>query len=123
MADETAWLIERAISDRPEVKSPAEYLVVSGGFDEHSPRRASGVLGWTHSPQHALRFSRKIDAAMFAAGVRAMQDQIPHGETLTGMRNGDPHAHITDHMWCEQRERDDRLDRQVEDIRNSANNV
>lgn len=101
MADETAWLIERATDDGPCVKTPAEYLCVSGGYDEHMPRKASGVFFWTPSPQHALRFARKIDAAMFAAGIRAISDQLPHAETLIGMRNGDPHAHITDHMWCD----------------------
>lgn len=101
MADEKAWLIERAADDSPYVKCPAEYLIVYGGYHEYSPRRASGVFGWTVSPQHALRFSRQIDASMFAAGVRAMQDQIPYGETLIGMRNGDPRANITEHMWCD----------------------
>lgn len=95
MADEFCWLIERADTST----ATPEYLYVTGHYVEYNPTDASGILGWTQSPNDALRFCRKIDAAMYAAAIRTLNNHIPHGVTLRGMREGDAPARICEHAF------------------------
>lgn len=94
MADEISWLIERR--DR-SIGMPEYLYVYGGGADD--PERCSGRFSWTNNHYAALRFSRKVDAILFVGALRVLSEVVPHGQTLPGLRAGDPAPAVCEHMW------------------------
>lgn len=97
MADETAWLIERADPRNPGCVMAGSFLGVQGSYDGLN---GSGRLEWMDSARDAIRFARQQDAAMFIGMMVQLADNQRHGETLPGLRSGDPRALAVEHMWC-----------------------
>ncbi len=96
MAEEIAWLIERADPNNPGCVMPDSFLGIQGRFDGHN---GSGVLMWMSGAHNGLRFARKQDAAMFIGMMTTLMDEKPHRESLIGLRSGDPAAVPVEHSW------------------------
>ena len=97
MVDESAWLIERADPRNPGAVLSNSFLGIQGSF--------GGTLRWMDNAHDALRFARKKDAAMFIGAIAKIMDDLPHCDTLEGLRSsGGPHAIPTEHSWTDARE-------------------
>ncbi len=93
---ETAWLIERADSNRPDCTAGV-FLGGTGQFD--GAGRFTGVLAWHNTVQWAIRFTRREDAEKFIGAMEGLSDHLPHNLTLPGLRTGDPRALTVEHSW------------------------
>ena len=98
MADETAWLIERADPKAPECVMLDSFLGILGSYNGY---KGGGMLTWLPNASDALRFARHKDAAMFIGMMEQLHDGMPHGWTLPGLRNGDPKALVVEHAWVD----------------------
>jgi hypothetical protein len=96
VADESAWLIERADPQYPGCVLAGNFLGVQGSYDG---QYGSGKLCWLPRADDALRFSRQKDAAMFIGAMSALMDYLPHGDTIPGLRSGEPRAIAVPHAW------------------------
>lgn len=96
MADDIAWLIERADPAHPGCVLGGHFL----GFSGHRFARSGGELAWMSDAAHALRFARHDDAEAFIAAMEAIQDRLPYRDTLPGLRSGDLRAIAVEHAWC-----------------------
>ena len=89
MATETAWLIEARDPRYPDCVLPCHFLGIQGGWK----------FAWMEHANDGLRFARKEDAQKFMMAFEAMADLLPHKETLTGFRSGDPSPIAIEHAW------------------------
>lgn len=96
MADETAWLIERADPQFPNQPLPSSFLGIAGSYDGHF---GGGRLQWMTTASDALRFSRQKDAAMFVGMVALLQEDMLLRHTIKGLRDGEPRALVIEHLW------------------------
>ena len=98
MAEETAWLIERADPQYPGQPLPNSFLGIAGSYDGHY---GSGRLQWLTNANDALRFARQQDAAMFVGMIALLQEGMLLRDTVKGLRDGEPRALVIEHMWTD----------------------
>lgn len=94
---EIAWLIERADPLHPGCVAGNCFLGMKGSYNPYG--NGAGELTWMPTVDEAIRFNRKKDAVMFIGMMEWLHDKLPHGETLPGLRHGDPQAIAVEHSW------------------------
>jgi hypothetical protein len=107
--DETAWIVEMQ-----DPKNPGCVAGLFLGFA--GMRGGNGQFEWFNSVQWALRFSRRDDAENFAAALMALMEHMPHGQTLPGLRSGDPKPIAVEHSWSDPSETIAHLRREKVDL-------
>lgn len=98
MADEFAWLVEQADPNHPNHVT-GNFLAIVGLYDGHY---GSGEFQWTRNANDAIRFARQKDAAMFIGAISALQENLPHRDTIRGLCSGSgPRAIAVEHKWSD----------------------
>jgi hypothetical protein len=98
MADETAWLIERADPANPGQPLPHSFLGVQGSYDGVY---GSGELRWLTNANDALRFARQKDGAMFVGMIAWLQENMLLRDTTPGLCGEGPRALVIEHLWTD----------------------
>ncbi len=100
MADRTAWLIERGDPNHPGAVLPGSFLGIVGSFDGFY---GGGEFRWLPNANDGLQFARLKDAAMFIGAIASIQDNLPHRDTIAGLRSGSgPRAIPIEHKWSDE---------------------